>query len=244
MYSQETKLAVVVTLMSMDEKAIEEAAQTARHYLDQILLEPLSELGLLLKDKISFWRFKNQVNTILKARSFLEKKGIQPESIRSNILPETVIPLLEAASETSNDMLSDMFAGLLASALNPDTEETVHPAYAKVLAQLSPIDAVLLNKLYFSVLSASQEFNSTSPPENYNVHQPLHRQLALVPNSSPPPGGFSEQQMTLSLQNIKRLGIGDEGYDPLSRLNQDNRLCLTNFGMSFMQACTQNLPKY
>lgn len=228
--------------MSVDEKAIEEAAQTARHYLDQIFLEPLSELGLLLKDKISFWRFKNQINTVLKARNFLERKGIRPESIKSNFLPETVIPLLEAASETSDNTLSDMFAGLLASALNPETKETMHPAYAKVLAQLSLLDAVILKDLYFNVLSMAQSLDLEKPPENYNLHQPPHRQLGIEPKSPPDPSDHSEQEMMLSFQNIKRLGIGDEGYDPLSRMNQAKRLCLTDFGMSFMKACTQNLP--
>ncbi len=228
--------------MSVDDKAIEEAAQAARHYLDQILLEPLSELGLLLKDKISFWRFKNQINTVLKARDFLERKGIPPGSIKTNLLPETVVPLLEAASETSDDILSDMFAGLLASALNPATKETVHPAYGKVLAQLSPLDAVNLKDLYFGVLSLSQTLDLQNPPENYNQHQPPHRQFGVEPKSPPDLAGHSEQEIVLSFQNIKRLGIGDEGYEALSRINQAKRLCLTDFGVSFMRACTQNLP--
>jgi Abortive infection alpha len=93
-------------------------------------------LGLLLKDNISFWRFKNQVNTVLKARAFLEQKGIQPEAIKANLLPEMIVPLIEAARESSDETLSDMFAGLLASAINPGTQDTVHPAYSKVVNQL------------------------------------------------------------------------------------------------------------
>jgi hypothetical protein len=51
--------------MSAEEKAVEETAKTVRHYLDCILAAPLSEFGLLLKDQISYWRFKNQVNAAL-----------------------------------------------------------------------------------------------------------------------------------------------------------------------------------
>lgn len=226
--------------MSIDDKAIEEAAQTARHYLDPILLQPLGELGLLIKDKISYWRFKNQINTVLKAREFLEKKGIQPEAIKTNLLPETIVPLIEAAGESSDDTLSGMFAGLLASAINPDTQDTVHPAYSKVLNQLSPADAAILIELYDAISLAM--IDSSNPPENYNPHQPLYRQLGLQANSGDDPNKQIDPKVQLSFQNIKRLGICDEGYDFLSRANQLSRLCFTDFGMSFMQACTQNLP--
>lgn len=226
--------------MSIDDKAIEAAAQTARHYLDPILLQPLGELGLLIKDKISYWRFKNQIDTVLKAREFLKKKGIQPEAIKANLLPETIVPLIEAAGESSDDTLSDMFAGLLASAINPDTQDTVHPAYSKVLNQLSPADAAILIELY-DVISSTM-IDSSNPPGNYNLDQPLYRQLGLQANSTEDPSEKIDPKVKLSFQNIKRLGLCDEGYDFLSRANQLSRLCFTDFGMSFMQACTQNLP--
>lgn len=226
--------------MSIDDKAIEAAAQTARHYLDPILLQPLAEMGLLIKDKISYWRFENQVNTILKAREFLEKKGVQPEAIKTNLLPETIIPLIDAAGESSDDTLSDMFAGLLASAINPDTQDTVHPAYSKVLSQLSSVDATILIELYNTISSAT--IDSSNPPKNYNPRKPLHRQLGLQADSADDSSEQIDPKVQLSFQNIKRLGICDEGSDFLSRANQLSRLCFTDFGMSFMQACTQNLP--
>jgi hypothetical protein len=226
--------------MSIDDKAIEEAAKTARYYLDPIVLQPLSELGLLLKENISFWRFKNQVNTVLKARAFLEQKGVQAKAIKVQLLPETIVPLIEAAGESSDDTLSNMFAGLLASAINPDTHDSVHPAYAKVLNQLSPIDALNLMDLYNAV--SSTVINSSSPPENYNPQQPLYRQLGIQVDFSEESSEKVDPKTPISFQNIKRLGLCDEGCSALDRANQIPKICFTDFGMSFIQACLQNQP--
>jgi hypothetical protein len=97
--------------MSADEKAVEEAAKTVRHYLDPMLIAPLSEFGLLLRDKVSYWRLKNQVNTALKAKAFLESKGIDPAAIAGRVSAESVVPLLEASGEAAVVRLRRSFTG-------------------------------------------------------------------------------------------------------------------------------------
>jgi len=44
------------------EKGIEEAAATARHYLDTLLGDSLGQAGSLIADTVGFWRFKNQAS--------------------------------------------------------------------------------------------------------------------------------------------------------------------------------------
>ena len=118
--------------MSAEEKAIEETAKTVRHYLDPMLQSPLSEFGLLLRDKISYWRFKNQVRTALKAKKFLDEQGIDPARLGFKASPEVVVPLLEASGEAADEIISTMFASLLAGALDPKSAFLIHPSFGKV----------------------------------------------------------------------------------------------------------------
>jgi hypothetical protein len=46
-----------------------------------------------------------------------------------------------------NETLRDMYANLLAKAINIDTKHNVHPAYVEIIRQMSPNDAHLLNDL-------------------------------------------------------------------------------------------------
>jgi hypothetical protein len=227
--------------MSAEEKAVEEAATTARHYLDRILLEPLSEFGLLLKDKVSYWRFKNQVKIVVKARSFLQAKGVQVNRLAGTVLPEAVIPLIEAGSDTSDPMLSDLFAGLLASAVDPSTSRTTHPAYGRVLSQLSPLDARILRDLYYSVLARQRNAEAGKALEEVNANVPLHRRLGLEVTTVARALKSPAEEVSISFENIRRLGICDEGQDFLARANKAPRISLTDFGVSFMRACTQNI---
>jgi len=227
--------------MSPENKAIEQAAETARRYLDQILLDPLAEFGLLLKDNVSSWRFKNQVRMVEKAREYLESKGIDGIQIANKILPDSVVPLIEARGDTSDPTLSDLFAGLLASAVDPDTAETTHPSFARILSQLAPLDATILLKLHRALEVSSKDIANGNIPEGYNDKIPMHRQLGYEAGRLAPSLQKAEDVINLSFQNLRRLGVCDYGHDFLSLANQVPRISFTDFGLSFIKASTQNV---
>lgn len=127
---------------SPEDRLVAEALAAAKEYADTILLQPLTELGGILTDTIGCWRLKNQVRLILKTKAWLQERDIDP----TKVLPDILVPLLETAANTENTTLADMFATLLASHLNPETQESVHPSYARVLSELSPLDARLMTK--------------------------------------------------------------------------------------------------
>jgi hypothetical protein len=225
--------------MSAEEKALEETAKTVRHYLDCILTAPLSEFGLLLKDQISYWRYKNQVNAALKTKAFLESKGIDPKILAGLASPDLVVPLLEASGEASDDTISTMFANLLADAIDPATAPFIHPSYGKVLNQLSPLDAHILSSLYVEVLHQTQQIQGGVLPEGYNANLPAHRQLGCNEEPLATTMKIEPEVIRLSFENIRRLGICDEGHDFLARANKLGRICLTDYGLSFMRKCMQ-----
>jgi hypothetical protein len=212
--------------MPIEDKAIEEAAKTARHYLDQILLAPLSEFGLLLRDKVSFWRFKNQVTMVEKARIFLEARGVDASKIAGSVLPEAVLPLIEAGGNTSDPNLTELFAGLLASTVDPNTAKSTHPSFSRVLDQLSGTDAKILQGL-----STGEQVEGTKDPS------PSYRQLGYKLESVPGIFQISAEEARLCFENIKRLGICDEGSDALSRMNKSAFIAFTDFGYFLLKAC-------
>lgn len=120
------------------EKGIEEAVKAAKDYLDKLVAPSLEEGGGIIADTVAYWRFKNKVNLVLKAKAFLEAKGIEPK----RLLPKVVAPLLEAGSLEEESDMQERWAALLASAAtDPDR---VPPAFPRILAELSSIEAKIL----------------------------------------------------------------------------------------------------
>lgn len=195
---------------------IDKSLEIAKKYIDKIVDAPLKELGGLLADKVNYWRFKNKINTILKAKKFLEDKGIDPKKA----LPETVVPLLESSSDTEDDNLSDMFAGLLASHLSAKSSSVVHPSYAKVLSQLAPSDAYLLRELHKRITNSGKAYNSVG----FTLESASD--ILQVPSNV----------ALLSFQNIWRLGICSHGSG-LDHLNQKEQIVFTDYGWAMLQAC-------
>lgn len=224
--------------MSADEKIIEEAAKGIKHYLDPILLQPLSELGLLARDKVAFWRFKNQVNMVLKTKEFLEAKGLHPKTLDQRLLPEIIVPLLESAENHSDPTMTEMFAHLLVSAIDPQSEKSFHPSFTKVLDQLSPVDARILSTIYTALIAFNDKIQRGGPaPDSFQKNRPTHRQFGMTEQSAQSTFQIDEQQTRLSFANLKRLGVCDEGFDVLNRVNQVGFICLTDFGLALVMAC-------
>lgn len=125
------------------EKSLEEAAAIAKAYMDELLAPALEQGGGILGGTVAYWRFKNKVNLILKAKAFLESKEIEPRAV----LPQTAVPLLDAGSLETDSEMQARWVTLLTSAANPSMPE-VMPAYIEILKQLTPLHAAVLDLLY------------------------------------------------------------------------------------------------
>lgn len=116
----------------------------ASEFLEKIVNPPLKELGGLLADKVKFWRFKNQINTIIKAENFISKKGIQPKKIRL----KTLFQLLEYSSWEEDPDMQTKWASLLANAVNPEYSHYINSSYIEILNQISPLEAKVLDLMF------------------------------------------------------------------------------------------------
>lgn len=71
------------------------------------------------------------------------------------VTPETyvAVPALQAISYSMNsEELRNLYANLLAKAMNSDTKESVHPSFVEIIKQMSPTDALIFSKIIASTI--------------------------------------------------------------------------------------------
>ncbi|MGN0264388.1 MAG: DUF4393 domain-containing protein [Oliverpabstia sp.] len=94
------------------------------------------------------WVMQKEYN-LAATKKLLEAK-LQETPVENIITPPSyvAVPALQAISYCmDDDQLRDMFAELLAHAMNTDTVDNVHPTYVEIIKQMSPYDAVVFKKL-------------------------------------------------------------------------------------------------
>lgn len=213
-----------------DAQMIGSALAAAKDYADTILKLPLQQFGGILSDTVGYWRLKNQVRLLLKTREFLEQRGVAP----AKLLPDIFVPIVEDAGCVENADLADMFAGLLASHLDPSTKASVHPSFTKVLVQLSPLDARLIERL--RGLASDKIYRDLGLRGS-----PVSVKMAAEWLEG------SEDEAYLCCLNLRRLGLlrhlgadVPEGH-PLPGVFEDDRdnqsFRITEYGIAFCDAC-------
>ena len=130
-----------------------------------------------------------------------EKKRIDPKAV-------VAAPLLDHVKFVfDEENLSEMFSNLLANAMMENVEAMVHPAFAEMLKQLSPLDAEFMF-LYFK-------------DEDIVEQEDIKWK-------------YGEGQLSLTIESLLRLGIiNGITYDN----RDDVAYALTDFGKLFRDLC-------
>lgn len=119
------------------------------------------------------------------------EKIIEPE-------PYVAVPAIQAISYTMNSSeLRDLYANLLAKAMNKDTKNSVHPAYVETIKQLSPDDATYFKHIYPLELR---------PIVDTYLEFPNSLTRLISKNSNAFSIGYTNN-FALSLDNLSRLGL-------------------------------------
>ncbi len=118
------------------------AGRDAGGYIADILADiPKDLLGLLIGDKVKIKRVENFIKLWDKAKKRLTDQGIE-EPAPAN--PKLVLPILAAAADENREDLQDLWARLLAAAMNPDQSKQGRLRFTDALKQLDPLDARVL----------------------------------------------------------------------------------------------------
>lgn len=206
-----------------ESQVLGQSVAAAKGYADLILKPPLEQIGGILSDSIGLWRLKNQVRVMLKAKKFLESKGIKTPN---KLQPDIVVPLLEGASYTEDETLSDMFARLLSAHADGERQAEVHPSFAKVLGQLSALDAQTLAMLDVMELEQMKERKAKGYFQREHVRR---RQVIERVNEA------YSVEVGLSLENLKRLGLCEDEIP--TRDGTFEHWSIPKYGSRFLIAC-------
>ncbi|MDB6155639.1 MAG: hypothetical protein JWL90_4092 [Chthoniobacteraceae bacterium] len=113
----------------------------AAAFLSRICLPAAEEFGLLVRDRISQWRAENAAKIAQKAEAKISKFG--RSSVRAH--PRLVMTTLENGSWSDDDVIQDLWAGILASSCSADGKDDSNIVFTAILSQLTGVQARIIN---------------------------------------------------------------------------------------------------
>jgi len=135
--------------------AVEKGIDAAKEFLDKLVGPSVEEVGMLLKDKVAFWRYKNQVKMINKAQEYCLKNKIKPKQLPLKILA----PMLEYSSLEEDEFLQDKWSILLTNLVDSNQNIQNH-VFPYILSQISRDEFNVLEKVYRDKLIRIENLNS------------------------------------------------------------------------------------
>lgn len=150
---------------------------------------PQDLLGIAVGDWLEEKRKINRERLEENTKKILKERGIQSDQQVAS--PKLFIAICEAAMDEDRDALQNLWARLLAAAVDKSRADLVRTNYIDIVKQLDPIDALVLSEL-----SGSQ------PNTNRNLRNEIAGELGLPPD-----------QIEVSLLNLHRLGLVAPVFD-------------------------------
>jgi len=212
---------------------------------------------------IEQWLYNKEIN-LEKTKILISKKleNIPEEKIVS---PESyvAVPTIQALSYSmDSDELRNMYANLLAKAMNIDTKEQVHPAFTEIIKQMSPIDANILKKFiatapniplidivdkdmkeghYLPIISnLTNIFDYDNITISVTIGNLLRLGLIEIPSGKFIPVDLAYETITSNSMflNFKKEHKSPEGY----KIDIHKKLItITELGYKFSEICIQDL---
>ena len=178
----------------------------------------------ILSDQVKLWRWSNQINIIKKAQAKIEASGLSKKQIPLKVL----VPIIQNSSLEQDENMQDKWANMLANAATGSVE--VSPNYAAILNELSPIEVVILDKIY-------QEVNKEADYQKRKALQFDTSKLKSMLN-------VTEEKMDLIIENLFRLNVLQSpagqgvmlGKFPFA-LRTTKIFEFTTLGYEFVRAC-------
>ena len=194
-----------------------EAAKAAAVTLAGPIADIISDtLGGLFGDPIHnwrrnkpAWRERNERDTANRAARILADRGVS--KIADDANPAEVERIIDASKDVSDQTLKDLFAKLIAAAIDPERSQFYRREFLRVAGELDPIDALVL-----PLIDVAAQID---PNKKQWIAQRISRQPSEV---------------ELALRNLLRLELTWE--PPGGAGNPKIHPILTTLGKQFLQA--------
>ncbi len=137
----------VKALASFGSTVVTEAGSLAR-YVGKILgTAPHDAVGIVLGEPLHAIRTLIASTLDIKVQRKLEARRVQETQ---PVSPSVAIPLIRAAYDESREELQDLWAALIAAAMDPARAQQVRLSFIETLRQFGPLDAFVL-KTYIEI---------------------------------------------------------------------------------------------
>lgn len=191
--------------------------------LNKLTAPAAEEIGQLLGYKLHPYTVKNFVATMKKTERILNAAGLPARPVP----PRLLLPIAEGSSIEDNELLQELWAGLLATASQEG--DSVSPSFIETLKQLTPDEARYLHGLFLQ-----------THRKNYPLRKGVLTPIALTERDGAPKGcgdtferlglirrehGFATKQLSDEVPDIGHL------------------LIFTNYAARFLSACCGPRPK-
>jgi hypothetical protein len=128
-------------------------------------LEPVRESTGWLGDVIRYRREAHLAKVLMKAAEKIKESGLPAHAVRDKLLRAVVE---DGSMEDDKDM-QERWATLLANAAT-DNEDKIKLAYLKILAELEPKEALLLDRLWEKTPNPAEErFETFGPDDTHDL---------------------------------------------------------------------------
>lgn len=126
----------------------------------------------------------------IKLRNIDQKKIVTPEAY-------VAVPALQAISYSmDSEELRNMYANLLAKAMNADEKDNVHPAFIELIKQMTPREAVILDGVFNSPVTPLIDlFIRTEKGSNSHRYN-----FSWITD-------FSYDKVAVAIDNLERMGL-------------------------------------
>jgi hypothetical protein len=215
-------------------KAID-LVRSAGGLLDDVFGETLRQLGGTAADWSRYFRLRNFLFVADKAKAVLDSRQLTGKVL--SIPPQFALPLLEGASLETEAEIQQLWAGLIANAIDPDCALRIKKVFLEILRGLEPLDARIMEFLSSATLEDHYTI-LTGATLNVDV---LTTRLQADP-----------EELKVSLQTLARYGcvidawestlVGlDTGYSGFRVDNPKSNFRLSHLGRQLLMATRTSL---
>lgn len=183
-------------------------------FLSGVFGPAANELGHLFGDQMKFWRFKNAVRILEKAQRIVDERGLTADDVKALGFGDG-LRLLEAASLEEDESVQDMWAHLMANAVDPSAQTKPEKMYVDILKSLSGREVVFLDLL---VTLDKEQINRMT------VGQAREFQKRMGDLAEKQWRRFSTSERNASIQNLIRLRCVSPRFQLIDLSNMLGRL--------------------
>ena len=191
----------------------------------------------MLEDQIYAWQWTNRIRIANKAQKIMDANDIAPKVLP----PGFLVPLLEAAGNVEDDTLQEMWAQLLVSGVEDQSNQ--HPAFITLLKEFGSDEALIFQNMKFNP-SKQLHHSRIYSPEVASIQLKLSDVLKIKDDD------FSylthRENIVSSIDHLEQMGLirGDyDSFTDLSFVSIRARIVITPWGEKFANACLPPTPQ-